>query len=110
MMPDVTAEAKVKLTERRAALSRSNAAHRAQERTLDASPEPDWPDRAAVRAEEEVLHKLTDRELTELREIDAALTRIELRTFGDCERCDKPIGRQRLLAMPETRHCIDCAD
>ena len=57
-----------------------------------------------------------DRELDEgleegaretLAEIDAALQRIEDGTYGICEGCGKPIGAERLNAIPWTRLCID---
>lgn len=57
-----------------------------------------------------------DRELDEgleegakdtLAEIDAALQRIEDGTYGICEVCGKPIGAERLAAIPWTRFCID---
>jgi RNA polymerase-binding transcription factor DksA len=57
-----------------------------------------------------------DRELDEgleegardtLAEIDAALQRIEDGTYGICEGCSKPIGAERLTAIPWTRLCID---
>jgi DnaK suppressor protein len=57
-----------------------------------------------------------DRELDEglgegvqqtLVEIDAALKRIEDGTYGICEVCGKPIGAERLAAIPWTRRCID---
>jgi RNA polymerase-binding protein DksA len=57
-----------------------------------------------------------DRELDEgleegaretLAEIDAALQRIEDGTYGICEVCGKPIGAERLSAIPWTRLCID---
>ena len=57
-----------------------------------------------------------DRELDEglaegaqqtLDEIDAALKRIDDGTYGICEVCGKPIGEERLRAIPWTRYCID---
>ena len=42
-----------------------------------------------------------------LAEIDAALQRIEDGTYGICEGCGKPIGAERLNAIPWTRLCID---
>jgi RNA polymerase-binding protein DksA len=59
-----------------------------------------------------------DRELDEgledgaqytLDEIDAALGRIKDGSYGVCEVCGKPIGAERLTAIPWTRHCIDDA-
>jgi DnaK suppressor protein len=65
-------------------------------------------DRAAIAAEGEVRHHLADREQAELREIDAALRRIEEGSFGHCEKCNHAIGKQRLRAVPEARLCLDC--
>jgi DnaK suppressor protein len=57
-----------------------------------------------------------DRELDEgleegardtLVEIDGALQRIEDGTYGICEVCAKPIGADRLSAIPWARLCID---
>ena len=57
-----------------------------------------------------------DRELDEglelgaqqtLVEIDAALRRIDEGTYGTCEVCGKPIGAERLSAIPWARLCID---
>jgi len=39
---------------------------------------------------------------------DAALERIEGGTFGTCEKCGKPIGDERLEALPYATQCIDC--
>ena len=40
--------------------------------------------------------------------IDAALNRIEDGTFGTCTNCGKPIGEDRLAAIPWATTCIDC--
>jgi RNA polymerase-binding protein DksA len=42
-----------------------------------------------------------------LAEIDAALRRIEDGTYGICEVCGKPIGADRLRAIPWARLCIE---
>ena len=44
----------------------------------------------------------------ELLETEAALARIEEGKFGRCDGCGRAIGRQRLLALPAARLCIDC--
>lgn len=41
--------------------------------------------------------------------IDEALDRIKEGKYGLCVECDEPIARARLLALPYTRHCIQCA-
>jgi DnaK suppressor protein len=42
-----------------------------------------------------------------LHEIDAALQRIENGTYGTCVVCGKPIGEERLEAVPWATLCID---
>jgi RNA polymerase-binding protein DksA len=42
-----------------------------------------------------------------LEEVDAALARIDAGTYGICEACGKPIGPDRLAAIPWARLCID---
>lgn len=42
-----------------------------------------------------------------LEEVDAALARIDAGTYGACEVCGKPIGAERLAAIPWARLCID---
>ena len=44
----------------------------------------------------------------ELSEVNEALQRIDVGTFGSCEACGGSIGRQRLLALPEARLCNSC--
>ncbi|MBK8913277.1 MAG: TraR/DksA C4-type zinc finger protein [Phycisphaerales bacterium] len=43
----------------------------------------------------------------ELREIDAALDRIEKRTYGLCLATGKPIGKARLKAQPWAKYCYE---
>jgi DnaK suppressor protein len=43
-----------------------------------------------------------------LRDVVAALDRIDDGSFGNCERCGEVIGDKRLDAMPWARYCIDC--
>ena len=42
-----------------------------------------------------------------LAEIEAALKRIEDGTYGICEVCGKPIGEERLRAIPWAKLCIE---
>lgn len=56
------------------------------------------------------LHGLTESESHELREIDAAFARIEDGTYGTCTSCGEEIEERRLLALPYTRLCANCAE
>jgi phosphoserine phosphatase RsbU/P len=42
-----------------------------------------------------------------LHEVDAALSRMDLGSFGLCEVCHEPIERERLAADPLVRFCLD---
>lgn len=43
-----------------------------------------------------------------LRDTERALERLDEGTYGICERCGKPIGTERLEALPSATLCIDC--
>jgi len=49
-----------------------------------------------------------DRDLEELRAIDAALLRIAGGTYGICSVCERPIEARRLEAAPHAERCLDC--
>lgn len=59
--------------------------------------------------EQEFTLDLVETERRLLKEIDAALERIALQTFGICEATHKPIKKQRLHAKPWARFCIEYA-
>ena len=65
--------------------------------------------------DESVVRMMTDlhlqeagRDLEELRDIDAALQRIETKDYGDCEECGNEIGYPRLEAQPTATRCVEC--
>lgn len=43
-----------------------------------------------------------------LRDVERALAKMDLGTYGTCERCGKPIGPERLEALPWAVLCIEC--
>ncbi len=57
----------------------------------------------------QTLDTFEDRGVQELREIDAALARIEAGTYGKCENCGGEIDEQRLRTLPTTTLCTSCA-
>ena len=52
---------------------------------------------------------LLDRAERTLAELVAAQERLAAGTYGVCERCGREIPRERLLARPEARLCVPCA-
>jgi DnaK suppressor protein len=49
-----------------------------------------------------------DRDLEELRAVDAALLHLADGSYGVCDECDRPIDIKRLRASPSALRCIDC--
>ena len=45
---------------------------------------------------------------TNLREVEHAIVKLDDGTYGRCERCGKPIGDERLDAIPWAPLCIEC--
>ena len=43
----------------------------------------------------------------ELLEVEAAVQRLEGGSYGSCQVCGRPIGDERLEAMPATRFCVE---
>ena len=51
-----------------------------------------------------------DREYNQLRNVRAALRRIEGGSFGTCQQCDEDINPKRLTAVPWATFCIRCQE
>jgi RNA polymerase-binding transcription factor DksA len=66
-------------------------------------------DLGARTADEELALELLAPEAEVLAEVDAALERVRLGTFGVCEACGHPISQARLSALGYARRCIRCA-
>jgi DnaK suppressor protein len=43
-----------------------------------------------------------------LKNIDSALKKIKLNKYGLCEKCQKKISNERLMAFPEAECCLNC--
>ena len=79
------------------------------ETDLDETPNADFTERAAERENDEVLEELGEVGLAEIRQIRAALDRIEQGTYGECINCGDPINEKRLEVVPHASLCTDCA-
>ena len=65
-------------------------------------------DQASQSLEKEILFELSDSEMTDLGDIEAALRKIENGTYGLCEHCKRPIEKKRVKALPSARYCLTC--
>ena len=45
-----------------------------------------------------------------LREVQAALRRVQQGTYGVCAACDEPISAKRLEAVPWAKFCVQCQE
>ncbi len=70
----------------------------------------DIADQATMAYTKEFLLSIGDAERQLLKQVDAALEKIRLKKFGQCERCGETIGEKRLEALPFARFCIACQE
>ena len=69
---------------------------------------PDELDRIQYGQERDLAIDVFDRNSKLLREVRAALGRIDAGTFGICLDCEEDISKKRLAAVPWTGSCITC--
>jgi DnaK suppressor protein len=85
----------------------SNTADRDEIRIEHAAEEFD---RLQQQLNREVAIRNLDRESALLKQVHAALARVEDETFGICLRCDEPIPEKRLKAVPWAAYCVPCQE
>ncbi len=85
-------------------------------RKLEDSSRPVAPDKALGRLTR--MESLSDQGISSaglnrarerLDQLERALEKIEQPGFGLCNHCGQPIPAERLMAMPESTHCVQCA-
>jgi DnaK suppressor protein len=67
-------------------------------------------DLASDESEREISTMLLEREGLKIAQVDSALRRIALLSYGICETCGLDIAKLRLSAMPFTGLCCDCQE
>jgi RNA polymerase-binding transcription factor DksA len=60
--------------------------------------------------EQEFTLSLMEHDGSALEQIEAALVRIEDGLYGVCVECEAKIPKARLQVLPQTPHCVKCAD
>jgi DnaK suppressor protein len=71
---------------------------------------PDAIDEVTRAAERELAIRNLDRESNLLRNVRAALQRLDDGTFGICGHCEEEISPRRLAAVPWASYCIKCQE
>ncbi|MEX0426178.1 TraR/DksA family transcriptional regulator [Nocardioides sp. DS6] len=77
-------------------------------RDTNADDEHD-PEGATIAFERSQVGALVRETHDRLREVDAALARLDAATYGVCERCGRPIPAERLEVRPAARTCVACS-
>ena len=101
--------ARQRLEARRDVLVQREAAVGRHLRGEDGRHDQDFADRVSYTQMDEVLEQLDDAARAEIEAIHAALERIEHGTYGVCASCGTRIAEARLIALPHTVLCVDCA-
>ena len=72
----------------------------------DDEHDPEGTTIAFERAQVSALHRQAIRDAAALQR---TLADLDDKEFGACEQCGCPIGFERLVALPATRRCVECA-
>ena len=94
------------LENRQAELGNANSNREA----LAMQPSPDELDRIQLASERDIAIGNLERDSSRLREVRAALRRIDAGTFGSCVECEADINPKRLAAIPWASSCIVCQE
>jgi len=79
--------------------------------TMMQNQEPkDEGDFAALATETDIDGRIIEQQRRELNEIEIALGKIKNGTYGICEMCEEPIGKERLIVKNFARFCIGCRE
>lgn len=76
---------------------------------LSVSDDEHDPEGATLGFERAQVTALVNEARHHLDAVDRALDRLRAGTYGVCESCGRPIGRDRSVALPVAVNCVDCA-
>jgi RNA polymerase-binding transcription factor len=113
LTPAALTELRERLEQKRRRLRAATAAERGREGAddtpdtdLSTDPEGDRVDASADREAWDTGHQTMFDQVDSLAEVERALGKFALGTYGICERCGRPIPLARLRALPEARYDI----
>ena len=91
-------------------LLRSTITHSASNDTEDTSPTFKVLEEGAATLSKEESGRLAQRQLKFIQHLEAALMRIENKTYGICRETGRLIPRERLMIVPHATLCIEAKD
>jgi DnaK suppressor protein len=71
---------------------------------------PDEVEFAVKCAEQDLYAQTADLRSQTLREVESALKRVSVGSYGVCESCGEEISPARLKAIPWARYCVTCQE
>jgi len=80
----------------------------AASREIGQSNMPDLADMSSNAYSREMLLNLSDAQHRKLKDIDAALERLDNDEYGTCVGCGEEIAPRRMEVRPFSRYCIEC--
>ncbi|HTR03792.1 MAG TPA: TraR/DksA family transcriptional regulator [Thermoanaerobaculia bacterium] len=98
------------LDDKKASLSAELAKTRSAEEETTEESTQDIADKAVSSYTREFLYSLTDGERSTLLQIDDALGRVDVGTYGLCLNCGQLMTEKRLNAVPWAPYCLDCQE
>lgn len=101
---------KEELESRKARIQKVVSDNEKEMKALNSTEVSDEADHATISTDSAIEQAITNKQLTELKEIDYALFKMENGTYGICEMCEEPIGLQRLKVKPQAKFCIVCRE
>lgn len=69
---------------------------------------PDIGDMSSNSYNQEVLMNLSETQRSRVRDIEAALERMDKGVYGLCVKCEEEIPPRRMEVRPFSRYCVDC--
>ncbi len=101
---------KKELEDRKARIQKVISDNEKEMKALSSSDVSDEADQATISTDTAIEQAITNKQLKELKEIDYALFKMENETYGICEMCEEPIGKERLKVKPQAKFCIVCRE
>lgn len=110
MKKDKLKHFKQALQKKKADLFASVAAEEREGREAVSIEAKDFADMASESYGQELSFTISDAGRRMLRDIDAALRKVEDGSFGNCEACGNAIDEPRLEVLPHAKLCISCQE